>query len=182
MFLILFDTRGTGMSDRGSQIFTPEQRMRDVQTILEKVGSERAVLSGASRGRPVSAIRAPTAHLTSYWRPLARDRARALLALATTTLPYRRCIMKTALLIAAILAVGVVSADAGHNQRHGSSFHKMHRVGSSMAAVGVPAGGSLGEQPASALYRRNLRDSGYDAKKNFDKAGHMCVSCDFYGN
>ncbi|WP_407117024.1 hypothetical protein [Bradyrhizobium sp. LMG 9283] len=90
--------------------------------------------------------------------------------------------MKTALLIAAILAVGVVSADAGHKQRHGSSFHKMHRVGSSMAAVGVPAGASLGEQPASALYRRNLRDSGYDAKKNFDKAGHMCVSCDFYGN
>ncbi|WP_156952291.1 hypothetical protein [Bradyrhizobium sp. WSM1743] len=90
--------------------------------------------------------------------------------------------MKTALLIAAILAVGVVSADAGHKQRHGSSFHKMHHVGSSMAAVGVPAGGSLGEQPASALYRRNLRDSGYDAKKNFDKAGHMCVSCDFYGN
>lgn len=90
--------------------------------------------------------------------------------------------MKTALLIAAILAVGVVSADAGHNQRHGSSLHKMHRVGSSMAAVGVPAGGSLGEQSASALYRRNLRDSGYDAKKNFDKVGHMCLSCDFYGN
>ncbi|WP_208639198.1 alpha/beta fold hydrolase [Bradyrhizobium forestalis] len=163
--LILFDKRGTGMSDRGSQIFTLEQHMHDVQTILEKVGSKRAVLFGAS-----------------YWRPLARDRARALLALATTTLPYRRCIMKTALLIAAILAVGVVSADAGHNQRHGSSFHKMHRVGSSMAAVGVPASGSLGEQPASALYRRNLRDSGYDARKNFDKTGHMCVSCDHYGN
>ncbi|WP_129591110.1 hypothetical protein [Bradyrhizobium shewense] len=90
--------------------------------------------------------------------------------------------MKTALLIAAMLAVGVVSADAGRNQRHGSSFHKMHRVGSSMAAVGVPPGGGLREQPASALYRQNLRDSGYDAKKNFDKGGHMCVSCDFYGN
>lgn len=50
--LILFDTRGTGMSDRGSQIFTLEQRMHDVQTILEKVGSERAVLFGASEGGP----------------------------------------------------------------------------------------------------------------------------------
>jgi len=50
--LIIFDTRGTGMSDRGSQIFTLEQRMHDVQTILEKVGSERAVLFGASEGGP----------------------------------------------------------------------------------------------------------------------------------
>src|SRR6185312_17571433 len=29
--LIVFDKRGTGMSDRGSQIFTLEQRMHDVQ-------------------------------------------------------------------------------------------------------------------------------------------------------
>ena len=90
--------------------------------------------------------------------------------------------MKTALLIAAILAVGVVSADAGSDQRRGSSLQKLHRVGSSMAAVGVPAGGSPDERPASALYRQNMRDSGYSAKKNFDSAGHMCVSCDYYGN
>ena len=32
--LILFDKRGTGMSDRGSQIFTLEQRMHDVQAIF----------------------------------------------------------------------------------------------------------------------------------------------------
>ena len=37
--VILFDKRGTGMSDRGSQIFTLEQRMHDVQTILNEVGS-----------------------------------------------------------------------------------------------------------------------------------------------
>ncbi|RXG88272.1 alpha/beta hydrolase [Bradyrhizobium vignae] len=48
--LILFDTRRTGTSDRVSQIFTLEQRMHDVQTSLEKVGSERAVLFGASEG------------------------------------------------------------------------------------------------------------------------------------
>jgi len=33
--------RGTGMSDRGSQIFTLEQRMHDVRAILDEVGSER---------------------------------------------------------------------------------------------------------------------------------------------
>lgn len=57
--LILFDTRGTGMSDRGSQIFTLEQRLHDVQTILEKVGSAHGSV-WRIRGRPVSAIRAPT--------------------------------------------------------------------------------------------------------------------------
>src|ERR1700720_64574 len=48
--VILFDKRGTGMSDRGSHIFTLEQRMHDVQAILDAVGCERAAL-------PISADR-----------------------------------------------------------------------------------------------------------------------------
>src|SRR5262245_31745259 len=35
--LILFDKRGTGMSDRGSQIFTLEQRMHVVRAILDEL-------------------------------------------------------------------------------------------------------------------------------------------------
>jgi class 3 adenylate cyclase/pimeloyl-ACP methyl ester carboxylesterase len=54
--LILFDKRGTGMSDRGSQIFTLEQRMHDVQAILDEIGSERAVLVGVSEGGPMSLL------------------------------------------------------------------------------------------------------------------------------
>lgn len=54
--LILFDKRGTGMSDRGSQIFTLEQRMHDVQTILDEVGSKRAALFGISEGGPMSLL------------------------------------------------------------------------------------------------------------------------------
>jgi class 3 adenylate cyclase len=54
--LILFDKRGTGMSDRGSQIFTLEQRMHDVQVILDEIGSERAVLFGVSEGGPMSLL------------------------------------------------------------------------------------------------------------------------------
>ncbi|MEZ2143933.1 hypothetical protein AAE026_16865 [Bradyrhizobium sp. DN5] len=90
--------------------------------------------------------------------------------------------MKTALLIAAILAVGVVSANAGSDQRHRSSLHKRHHTGSAVMAVGVPAGGGIDQRSASTLYRQNLRDSGYNAKENFDKAGHMCVSCNYQGN
>src|SRR6516164_9838471 len=58
--LILFDKRGTGMSDRGSQIFTLEQRMHDVRAILDEVGSERASLFGASEGGPMSLLYAAT--------------------------------------------------------------------------------------------------------------------------
>lgn len=58
--LILFDKRGTGMSDRGSQIFTLEQRMHDVQAVLDAVGSERATLFGISEGGPMSLLYSAT--------------------------------------------------------------------------------------------------------------------------
>ncbi len=54
--LILFDKRGTGMSDRGSQIFTLEQRMHDVQAILDEVGSKQTALFGISEGGPMSLL------------------------------------------------------------------------------------------------------------------------------
>src|SRR5436853_7594265 len=58
--VILFDKRGTGMSDRGSQIFTLEQRMHDVQAVLDEVGSERAALFGVSEGGSMSLLYAAT--------------------------------------------------------------------------------------------------------------------------
>lgn len=62
--VILFDKRGTGMSDRGSQIFTLEQRMHDVQAILDAVGCEQAALFGVSEGGPMSLRRdVPCAHV-----------------------------------------------------------------------------------------------------------------------
>ena len=50
--LILFDKRGTGLSDRLSndELPTLEQRMDDVRAVLEAVGSERAALFGHSEG------------------------------------------------------------------------------------------------------------------------------------
>ena len=48
------------MSDRGSQIFTLEQRMHDVQAVLNEVGSERAALFGISEGGPMSLLYAAT--------------------------------------------------------------------------------------------------------------------------
>jgi pimeloyl-ACP methyl ester carboxylesterase len=50
--LILFDKRGTGLSDRLSndELPTLEERMDDVRAVLEAVGSERAALFGHSEG------------------------------------------------------------------------------------------------------------------------------------
>src|SRR3712207_3135507 len=44
--LILFDNRGTGLSDRvpPTQFPTLEQRMDDVRAVMDAVGSERATL------------------------------------------------------------------------------------------------------------------------------------------
>jgi class 3 adenylate cyclase len=50
--LILFDKRGTGLSDRVSneELPTLEQRMDDVRAVLDAVGSERSALFGHSEG------------------------------------------------------------------------------------------------------------------------------------
>ncbi|HEV2766073.1 MAG TPA: alpha/beta fold hydrolase [Pyrinomonadaceae bacterium] len=60
--LILFDKRGTGLSDRVplNELPTLEQRMDDVRAVLEAVGSERAALIGVSEGGPMSALFAAT--------------------------------------------------------------------------------------------------------------------------
>ena len=58
--LILFDKRGTGMSDRTSQIFTLEQRMEDVHAVMRAAGSEHAAVFGFSEGGPMSILFAAT--------------------------------------------------------------------------------------------------------------------------
>ena len=60
--LILFDKRGTGMSDRvpSSELPTLEQRMADVRAVMDAVGSERAVLMGYSEGGPMNLLFAAT--------------------------------------------------------------------------------------------------------------------------
>jgi pimeloyl-ACP methyl ester carboxylesterase len=60
--LILFDKRGTGLSDRVSndQLPTLEQRMDDVRAVLEAVESERAALFGHSEGGNMCVLFAAT--------------------------------------------------------------------------------------------------------------------------
>src|SRR5919201_4199740 len=58
--LILFDKRGTGLSDPVTQLPTLEQRMDDVRAVLDAVGSQRAALLGVSEGGPMCALFAAT--------------------------------------------------------------------------------------------------------------------------
>jgi DNA-binding SARP family transcriptional activator/class 3 adenylate cyclase len=60
--LVLFDKRGTGMSDRVSPERLPdlETRMDDVRAVLDAVGSRRAVVLGVSEGGPMSVLFAAT--------------------------------------------------------------------------------------------------------------------------
>ena len=60
--LILFDKRGTGLSDRvpNDQLPTIEQRMDDVRAVMDAAGSERAALFGVSEGGPMAAVFAST--------------------------------------------------------------------------------------------------------------------------
>ena len=58
--LILFDKRGTGLSDRGVGFPTLEERMEDVQAVMDAVGSERATLIGISEGGNMSMLFAAT--------------------------------------------------------------------------------------------------------------------------
>lgn len=56
--LIVFDKRGTGLSDRVAveQLPTLEQRMDDVRAVMDAAGSQHAALFGISEGGPLCAL------------------------------------------------------------------------------------------------------------------------------
>jgi len=58
--LILFDKRGTGLSDRVMGIASLEERMDDVRAVMDAVGSERAAILGVSEGGPMAVLFAAT--------------------------------------------------------------------------------------------------------------------------
>lgn len=58
--LILFDKRGTGLSDRVANLPSLEIRMDDVRAVMDAVGSQRTAIFGFSEGGPMSALFAAT--------------------------------------------------------------------------------------------------------------------------
>lgn len=58
--LILFDKRGTGLSDRIGDLPSLEVRMDDLRAVMEAAGSERAALFGISEGGAMAMLFAAT--------------------------------------------------------------------------------------------------------------------------
>jgi len=58
--LILFDKRGTGLSDHGGQFAALETRMEDLHAVLDAAGSDKAVILGSHEGCGTAALFAAT--------------------------------------------------------------------------------------------------------------------------
>lgn len=58
--LILFDKRGTGLSDRVSALCSLQERMDDIRCVMDAVGTKKVILFGHSEGGTVSSLFAAT--------------------------------------------------------------------------------------------------------------------------
>ena len=58
--LIIFDKRGTGLSDPVATVPTLEERVDDVRAVMDAAGSQRAALLGISEGGPLCVLFAAT--------------------------------------------------------------------------------------------------------------------------
>src|SRR3712207_5878490 len=58
--LIVFDKRGTGLSDRVKSIATLEERADDIRAVMDAADAERAVVMGVSEGGPMAILFAAT--------------------------------------------------------------------------------------------------------------------------
>jgi pimeloyl-ACP methyl ester carboxylesterase len=58
--MVVFDKRGSGLSDRSLGAGTLEDRMDDLRAVMDDVGLERAAVVGVSNGAPLAAMFAAT--------------------------------------------------------------------------------------------------------------------------
>ena len=57
---VMFDKRGTGLSDRSMGLGSVEDRMDDIRAVMDAAGLERAALHGVSEGGPMAIMFAAT--------------------------------------------------------------------------------------------------------------------------
>lgn len=132
--LILFDKRGTGLSDRDAQIPTLEQRMDDVRAVMDAVGSTKAAVFGVSEGGAMAMLFAATYP----------ERTRALVLYGTYA-HYPTWVLSAEQLPAFIAgveakwgtgaSVKVFAPEAGKDPQVQARWARFERLGASPAAV-----------------------------------------------
>jgi class 3 adenylate cyclase len=134
--LILFDKRGTGLSDLGGHFPALETRMDDVRAVLDAVGSSSTVLLGSHDGCSMAAMYAATyperTRALVLFHPVAHD-PEAQTEAARTELADLRERWGTQELCDEILETGSPSLYADPRERE--AFANFLRVGASPAVA-----------------------------------------------
>ncbi|BAX90695.1 hydrolase [Mycobacterium shigaense] len=60
MRLVIWDKRGTGLSDPAAQILSLDERMDDLRAVVESVGADQPTILGSGEGGPISILFAAT--------------------------------------------------------------------------------------------------------------------------
>jgi class 3 adenylate cyclase len=128
--LIMFDKRGTGLSDRVAGIASLENRMDDVRAVMDAAKSERAALFGFSEGGAMSMLFAATYP----------ERVRALIVYGTRPVPRPEDWVRDRLaLIDRSWGTGEIFGQSARSktsdETHRRSFARWERAGASPAAV-----------------------------------------------
>ena len=139
--LILFDKRGTGLSDRVSDEHPPtlEERTDDIRAVLDAVGSRRAAIFGVSEGGNMSVVFAATypsrtAALITYgifakriwsadypWAPTPAERQAWLDGLAAGW--------------GGVVDFGTIAPSVAHDERISAAFARRSRLSVSPSAA-----------------------------------------------
>ena len=139
--LILFDKRGTGLSDRVSDEHPPtlEERTDDIRAVLDAVGSRRAAIFGVSEGGNMSVVFAATypsrtAALITYgifakriwspdypWAPTPAERQAWLNLLAAGW--------------GGVVDFGTIAPSVAHDERISAAFARRSRLSVSPSAA-----------------------------------------------
>ncbi|WP_183096002.1 adenylate/guanylate cyclase domain-containing protein [Nocardioides stalactiti] len=177
--LIMFDKRGSGLSDPVVGVPTLEERMDDVRAVMDAAGSERAVLFGISEGVPMALLFAatyPTATrglvlyggmARSTWAPDYpwAAPAEALLESSREMAPYLYEGAVLEIMAPSIAEVPLARELYAKLQRYSASPAMLEQLFRMFLDIDVRAVLPVVETPTLVLHRRGDRAVNYQASK-----------------
>lgn len=177
--VILFDKRGSGLSDPVVGAPTLEERMDDVRAVMEAAGSERSAIFGLSEGAPMSILFAATyPELTSalvLYGGMARSTwasdypwatpAEALIESSEAMAPYLYEGAVIEIMAPSLAEDPVVRALYARLQRYAASPAMLQQMFEMFLDIDVRPVLSTVDVPTLVLHRRGDRAVNYQAAK-----------------